>query len=81
MEPVIKDKSVLKREWYMMGYQDAALKILTALNEACYCNNDGDFVVDIKEICKLAKENGVDLDSDNSSRIAFIENFGVDLNQ
>ena len=83
MEPVIKDKSVLKREWYMMGYQDATLSIINRLHDKFVkyaCAGDYYTELDIeKELRAIAKENRIDLDKSN--RIAFVENFGVELNE
>ena len=64
MENII-DKSVLKRQWYMMGYRDAAIELLQAFNKkfvtyACV----GDYWTEgeISEfIQELAKEHGVEI--------------------
>ena len=66
MEPVIKDKSVLKREWYMMGYKDAALTIISKLYNKFVkyaCTGDAYTEIDIeKELQEIAKELGVRYD-------------------
>ena len=58
MENVV-DKSVLKRQWYMMGYQDAALEILTAVYKAFEEKTDEDSVSSVLD--KIAKQYGVEM--------------------
>ena len=69
MEPVIRDKSVLKREWYMMGYKDAASSIINKLYDKFVkyaCTGDSYTELDIeKELQAIAKENGVKLEYDS----------------
>ena len=58
MENVV-DKSVLKRQWYMMGYQDAALEILTTVYKAFEEKTDYDSVSSVLD--KIAKQYGVEM--------------------
>lgn len=64
MENIV-DKSVLKRQWYMMGYRDAAIELLQAFNKKfvtyacvgdyCTCGEISEFIQE------LAKEQGVEI--------------------
>ena len=64
MENVV-DRSVLKRQWYQMGYRDAAIELLQAFNKKFVtyaCVGDSWTEGEIREfIQELAKEHGVDV--------------------